>query len=50
MNLTVKNFNNQRGFTMMEIIAVLVIIAVISAVAVTRVLSVPQSTLKVNAE
>lgn len=36
MRITMKQFKNQRGFTMIEIIAVLVIIGIIAAVAIAR--------------
>jgi MSHA pilin protein MshC len=36
MNLTVKNLKNQSGFTMIEVISVLVIIGIVAAVVITR--------------
>lgn len=50
MKQTVGKFRNQYGFTMIEIISVLVIIAIIGAVAVSRVSSIGQSTLQANAD
>jgi MSHA pilin protein MshC len=50
MKQTVRKFKRQGGFTMIEVISVLVIIAIIGAVAVSRVSSISQSTLKANAE
>jgi prepilin-type N-terminal cleavage/methylation domain-containing protein len=50
MKRTVGNFRNQYGFTMIEIISVLVIMAIIGAVAVSRVSSIGQSTLQANAD
>jgi prepilin-type N-terminal cleavage/methylation domain-containing protein len=50
MKQTVVKYKSQGGFTMLEIISVLVIMAIIAAVAVSRVSSISQSTLKANAE
>jgi len=42
--------HRQRGFTLLEVVSVLVLIGIISAVAISRVMSTTQITLKANAE
>ncbi len=36
MNLTMKNFKNQHGFTMIEVISVLILIGIVTAVIIVR--------------
>lgn len=42
--------HRQRGFTLLEVVSVLVLIGIISAVAISKVLSTTPTTLKANAE